>query len=395
MRKIALNILVLVLIVLSAGPTRAQSHDAPAQDTPSFQMFDNYVLSGDTRRNVPEVDLAACAAACRADNSCKAFSYDKWDRTCALKGEIGTFRLEPRTASGFPAVAAFPPMSDEPVRMACSPARLESDSESKSMSGASFSQCQSSCENDKDCVAFTYQSAQKSCLLLQSVSRMVPDTVAVSGVKRQDGPAHAIVNEPSCASFDHDAAALEQDSYAFARGNADKLAGYLKECSVCAFAKEAQQEIDSIKQQAERVAADKRAFEAARGDLQGLNNYLASCTECTYAEEAKKAVAAIEQQKRASEEQSRTNLRCSEEAQLHSINAETSTYVTFVNRSDHPIKTYWLNYQGVRTFYNQLMPGQSYRQQTFVTHPWVITDARLNCISILIPQANETTKVIR
>ncbi|NEO66700.1 MAG: hypothetical protein F6J94_18440 [Moorea sp. SIO1F2] len=46
------------------------------------------------------------------------------------------------------------------------------------------------------------------------------------------------------------------------------------------------------------------------------------------------------------------------------------------------IKTYWLNYQGNRTYYYQLKPGQGYTQQTYVTHPWVITDNQHHCLGV-------------
>jgi hypothetical protein len=85
---------------------------------------------------------------------------------------------------------------------------------------------------------------------------------------------------------------------------------------------------------------------------------------------------------------------CEFESKLRSRDASISTYVNFVNRSNDVIRTYWLNYQGERVFYSQIDPGNSYRQQTYVSHPWIITDSNNHCLSIYFPQANESSKVV-
>jgi len=59
---------------------------------------------------------------------------------------------------------------------------------------------------------------------------------------------------------------------------------------------------------------------------------------------------------------------------LRSIEGSTSTSVKFVNNSNEVVNIYWKDYQGNEKFYNKLAPGQSYDQQTFVTHPWIVRD---------------------
>lgn len=48
---------------------------------------------------------------------------------------------------------------------------------------------------------------------------------------------------------------------------------------------------------------------------------------------------------------------------------------------------FWLDYNGQRVLYNTLAPGQSYVQQTFLTHPWVIADGSTPavCQNIYLP----------
>jgi hypothetical protein len=77
---------------------------------------------------------------------------------------------------------------------------------------------------------------------------------------------------------------------------------------------------------------------------------------------------------------------CSEEAGLRSLAGDRSTQITFVNRRSEPIYTYWLNYQGRRVFYAEVAAGQSYIQQTYVTHPWVVATRAGDCLRIFMPE---------
>jgi hypothetical protein len=86
--------------------------------------------------------------------------------------------------------------------------------------------------------------------------------------------------------------------------------------------------------------------------------------------------------------------RCPDEGRLRSQEGKTSTYISFSNRTGQAIRTYWLNYQGQRQYYAEIQDGATYRQQTYLTHPWVITDSRDNCLRVLMPTAQETTHSI-
>lgn len=58
---------------------------------------------------------------------------------------------------------------------------------------------------------------------------------------------------------------------------------------------------------------------------------------------------------------------------LRSVGGSVSTYITFVNNLDSEVSTYWVNWSGERVFYTSILPGASYRQQTYVGHPWEIS----------------------
>jgi hypothetical protein len=71
--------------------------------------------------------------------------------------------------------------------------------------------------------------------------------------------------------------------------------------------------------------------------------------------------------------------RCNGEGKLRSLNSGVATSVTFQNDTAGPVRIYWLDFAGERVFYNELASGASYRQQTYVTHPWVAVSASGRC----------------
>jgi hypothetical protein len=77
---------------------------------------------------------------------------------------------------------------------------------------------------------------------------------------------------------------------------------------------------------------------------------------------------------------------CSEESSLKSLESTQSTNVAFKNTSGSSINIYWLDQNGARKEYKKgLASGATHNQQTFVTHPWVITNSADQCMGIYTP----------
>ena len=85
----------------------------------------------------------------------------------------------------------------------------------------------------------------------------------------------------------------------------------------------------------------------------------------------------------------------SKEKGLKSENGNVKTRITFVNRSKQPVKAYWLDYNGERVFYKELKPSESYSLDTFLTHPWLITDLHDNAWDVYMPTVQPRTVIIR
>ncbi|PZG11536.1 hypothetical protein C1I95_27100 [Micromonospora craterilacus] len=73
--------------------------------------------------------------------------------------------------------------------------------------------------------------------------------------------------------------------------------------------------------------------------------------------------------------------------------AETS--VEFVNLRSRPVIVYWLDHHGRRRHYAVLQPSASYRQHTYVGHPWLVTDRRGRALVCFEPTPTPARAVIR
>lgn len=88
------------------------------------------------------------------------------------------------------------------------------------------------------------------------------------------------------------------------------------------------------------------------------------------------------------------NANCPGEESLRSKEGKISTAITFLNQGSVPVSIYWVDYQGNRKFYSKLEPGQRYRQQTFITHPWIVTSEGNDCLRMFMPQATEIVAAV-
>ena len=60
------------------------------------------------------------------------------------------------------------------------------------------------------------------------------------------------------------------------------------------------------------------------------------------------------------------------------------------------LKIYWVNQSGGLTVYNEALgPNEAHLQQTFLQHPWYITKANEECITIVTALRAATTDTVR
>ena len=72
--------------------------------------------------------------------------------------------------------------------------------------------------------------------------------------------------------------------------------------------------------------------------------------------------------------------------------AETS--VVFINRTDTPVKLYWLNDLRAPRYYTEIAPGDRYEQHTFGGHTWLVKDSKKKTVAVFEATDDEGVAVI-
>jgi hypothetical protein len=85
---------------------------------------------------------------------------------------------------------------------------------------------------------------------------------------------------------------------------------------------------------------------------------------------------------------------CSRERSLRSVTHDQPTGVTFRNLSGEFTKAYWLNYSGKRVFY-RVLTNRPWTVNTYISHPWVITDTKDQCMKIILPGTSQYSVYLR
>jgi VHL beta domain len=84
-------------------------------------------------------------------------------------------------------------------------------------------------------------------------------------------------------------------------------------------------------------------------------------------------------------------LSCTQRNEVHSINSDVPTKVTFVNTSGMYRSIMWIDFKGGLKDYGGLEAGKQMTLDTFVTHPWMIATGPGDCLQIFMPAAAPAT----
>lgn len=74
---------------------------------------------------------------------------------------------------------------------------------------------------------------------------------------------------------------------------------------------------------------------------------------------------------------------------LYSIESKTPIKIAFYNRTKQLRKLYWIDFNGHLVLYATLKPFDKFNMNTFLTHPWLVTDQHDNPLDIHYPKLNQ------
>src|SRR4029077_2858656 len=131
----------------------------PAARYRTYQNRD--IEGGDIAAPMKQVDLPVCISACQTNRQCRAFSYDKWNRYCFLKSQIGALSLDPRSVTGVAENAPPPAMATGPITMERYRGKGFPGAGYRTL-GGTFETCEAACRTDQACVAFTFDKSQSA-----------------------------------------------------------------------------------------------------------------------------------------------------------------------------------------------------------------------------------------
>ena len=172
------------VLAQDARPAPEAEDEAEPSGT-AFRSFDNFDIEGGDFRTLRDVDAGDCLAACRADERCRAFTFNKWNHRCFLKERLSELRLEPSSITGLRSNVPAPPRLRSEITMTPYRNRLFPGAAYATRRTDSFGTCEALCAEDPKCAVFSFLKASRECRLLARAREYVPDERADSGAKRQ------------------------------------------------------------------------------------------------------------------------------------------------------------------------------------------------------------------
>ncbi len=168
---------------------RQKSGSGPETElSSSYQRYDNRDLyGGDLGSPIKNMESEEkCNSACLREELCQGYSFDKWNNYCYLKSKITLLRMDPRSTSGVRAGVAPPPAAAIATKMERYRGRAFSGGGYRSTKAARFESCETECQHDDKCVAYTFQNTGQSCTLYDTTAAAyMPSKGSESGGKIQ------------------------------------------------------------------------------------------------------------------------------------------------------------------------------------------------------------------
>lgn len=155
------------------------------RDPYGFASYENQDVVGKELARKQGIGQDACADWCEGEAGCEAFTFDKWNKWCFLKGSVEGLRLEPKAISGVRPYYSEPPRSDRTVDMVRYRDKYFPGSGYETHRASSMENCEQICRDDGHCMGFTYYSDESRCEAFASLGEYTSLTGADSGVKTQ------------------------------------------------------------------------------------------------------------------------------------------------------------------------------------------------------------------
>lgn len=164
---------------------RAAPVIAGFRDPYQFIAYENQDVVGTELARIQGIDESSCAAKCEGEATCEAYTFDKWNSWCFLKGSVTGLRLEPKAVSGLKPYYGEPARSDAAIDMVRYRGKYFPGSGYETHRASSMENCEQICRDDGHCMGFSYYSAEARCEAFATLGEYFSRNGADSGVKTQ------------------------------------------------------------------------------------------------------------------------------------------------------------------------------------------------------------------
>ncbi len=89
----------------------------------------------------------------------------------------------------------------------------------------------------------------------------------------------------------------------------------------------------------------------------------------------------------------RLGRNCPAPGSIRSARSNRRVVIDFTNNAGRRINLYWLDFNGQYKLYRTLVPGERYRQSTYMGHPWIAADRRGACWPVYYPKTSQNSHV--
>jgi hypothetical protein len=92
----------------------------------------------------------------------------------------------------------------------------------------------------------------------------------------------------------------------------------------------------------------------------------------------------------APKQKQKTRYACPPPGSIRSKESKRKAVVHFANSTFRPFDIVWIDFDGKRKTYRTLKHGEDYKQQTYVSHPWILVDKQGRCLNYVVwPKGGE------
>ena len=155
------------------------------RDAYDFASYENQDVAGRDLARQKGLSQDACANWCEGEASCEAYTYDKWNDWCFLKGSVEGLRLEPKAISGIRPYYSEPKRSSRAVDMVRYRGKSFPGTGYETHRASNLDNCEQICRDDGHCMGFSFYASQNRCEAFASLSEYSTRSGVDSGVKTQ------------------------------------------------------------------------------------------------------------------------------------------------------------------------------------------------------------------